>query len=257
MSTSAVQAGRAIGSIPCVFVSIFHKILASNGIVYLGLAGRPVLCVRHPAHRIVRRPTQHEAGEVIHQYRTHAPQYCQEATAPISHLIRHPSSFMPVQFNNDVPRSIRARLNRGRPLRTRQEGPTTVVMSTCTDIIVSPTGREARGPWAGAFDESPVTPTSAMVFTDFYGVVFADLDGSPVPSFTDGTGRAIDGEEEPSSGDVAEEAGEQSPHGRRQGRPSSAQHGSSPGWTYTRAPYMGGGHRRRTRGLNQPVRDQH
>lgn len=150
-----------------------------------------------------------------------------------------------MQFNHDVPRSIRVRLNRDRPVRAKHESSTTtIVMSTCTDIIVSPMGREAVGPWSGAFDQAPGSPTSPTVFTNFYGVVFADLEGSPLPAFEE--------EEETSSTEVRVEEHLESLD-RRHRRDGYA---PAPGWTQPRSSHPGH-QRRRMRGLNQPMRSQH
>lgn len=120
---------------------------------------------------------------------------------------------------------------------------------------MSPTGREAMGPWAGAFDEASSMPTSPTVFTDGFGIVFADLTGSPVASFTE-----VHVQADSDSQDVIEFDEHQSRRERRRARRNAANkapQGRGQAWMDVSPPH---GHSapamRRTGNIMQPTRGQ-
>ncbi|KAL6782140.1 hypothetical protein ACKKBF_B10810 [Auxenochlorella protothecoides x Auxenochlorella symbiontica] len=156
-----------------------------------------------------------------------------------------------MQFSHDTPRSIRVRLTRGRPQKSRHEQAAVTSSNGCTDIMLSPTGRESLGPWSGAFEEASSIPTSPTVFSDGSGVIFSDLRGSPVPSFTEGQ------LEEGAAQKERELMDAPLPRDSRRRHGAAPAPGMNDTWVDNHVhPSNSGGSRRRMRGLMQPTRGQ-
>lgn len=93
--------------------------------------------------------------------------------------------FLAVQYSPGTPRAIRVRLDH--PRKSKRAFGDAPMVSHGDNVVTSPTGRRAMGPWDGAFEsDGPMSPT---VFSDSEGVIFSDLEGHPA-SFEEAAGES-------------------------------------------------------------------